>query len=104
MTEPGRIDLRALDELADPARAERVISAALARVNLTPRALPWLAGRFRPILAVAAVLFLVAFGLLRGAPRAEAPVEPSAALAGWVASDHVPSNGEILTAFRGYRP
>ena len=97
-----RIDLRALEP--DRAQAERVIRAALARVDLTPRVLSWLAALARPILAAAAVLLLVAFGLLRSAPRRVAPVEPTAALAGWVAEGHVPTNGEILTAYRGYQP
>ena len=100
MTE--RIDLRALEP--DRVQAERVVQAAIARASLGIRVIPWLAGRARPILAAAAVLLLVAYGLLRNAPRQPGPVAPTAALAGWVAAGHVPTNGEILTAYRGYQP
>src|SRR5262245_30916062 len=106
MTEPGeprRIDLRALDD-SDPEQAARVVRAALARAKLGGGALLYLAARARPILAAAALVFLAAYLLLRLAPLQAAPEEPAQALAEWVAAGHVPSNGEIVATFQGYRP
>ncbi len=101
---PGRIDLRALDDPGDAGKAEQIIRSALARVDLTPRVAPWLAARSGPVLAAAAAVLVVAFGLLALAPRGKASPGASAILAEWIAASHVPTNGEILAAFQGYLP
>jgi hypothetical protein len=94
--DPGRIDLRAVDQ---PVDAERIIQAALARARLGPRALPWLAAQWRPTLAAAAVILLVAMALLWRAPRAR--TMPVGSLVDWISENHAPTNGEILAAFGG---
>jgi hypothetical protein len=103
--EPGRIDLRALDEPADPTRAERVVGAALARAALGGS----VAGAAsespaRPVAALfgAAALLLLATGLLLFAPRRPSPQSATSLIAAWTMSGHVPTNAELLGAFGGY--
>lgn len=104
--EPGRIDLRAFDEPADPVRAERVIGAALARASYAGRvggAASDRPGRRVAALFGAAALLLLAAGLLLFATRR--PVASASGLvAAWTLSSHVPTNAELLAAFGGYRP
>jgi hypothetical protein len=104
--ERGRIDLRALDERADPARAERVIGAALARASSGGSAGGAVSGRpGRRVAALfgAAALLLLAAGLLVFAPRRPPESAPSL-VAAWTLSSHVPTNAELLAAFGGYHP
>jgi len=96
-TEPGRIDLRALDEPADQAQADRVIRAALARAAAGRGRPP----RAAPLFATAAVLLLAA-GLLLFAPRRASYDEAAGLVAAWTVSSHVPTNAELLAAFGGY--
>lgn len=107
-SEPGRIDLRALDEPADPTQAARVISAALARVAIGASATTAEPGgqvrRATPLLAAAATVLLLAAGLLLFMPRRGSQDETATLIAHWSASGHVPTNGELLAAFRGYQP
>jgi len=91
---PGRIDLRVLDEALDPSQADRVIHAALRRR----------AGHATPWLAAAAVLLLIGAGALLTAPRRAAPNEAAGLIRDWTVARHVPTNGELLAAFRGYQP
>jgi len=100
--EPGRIDLRAFDEPADPVQAERVIGAALARAAFaggTGGAAAGRPGRRVAALFAAAALLLLAAGLLLFAPRRP---PASALVAAWTLSSHVPTNAELLAAFGGY--
>jgi hypothetical protein len=94
--EPGRIDLRPFDQ---PGDVERVVQAALAAARLGPRPLSWLAARWRPTLALAASIFLVAMSLLWLAPRSKGL--PVTSLADWISENRAPTNGEILSAFGG---
>lgn len=104
--EPGRIDLRAIDQPADPLQAERVISAAMAR-HAAERGsdadvLATIVIYTRPLLAVAAALVVVATGTLIVTQRQTEPVQPASVLASWAESSHVPTNGELLAVFQGY--
>jgi hypothetical protein len=104
--EPGRIDLRAIDEPADPARAERVIAAAMSR-NAADRnrgadALGAILIYTRPLLAAAAALVVIATGTLIVTQRPAQEVQPAGVLASWAESNHVPTNGELLAVFQGY--
>ena len=104
--EPGRIDLRAIDEPADPARAERVIAAAMARIaadeNPGGDALATIAIYARPLLAIAAALVVMATGTLVVTQRPKRDTQPAGVLARWAESNHVPTNGELLALFQGY--
>lgn len=102
--EPGRIDLRALDEPVDPVQAERVIGAALARAahaGSTGGAASGRAGRRAAALFGAAALLLLAAGQLLSAPR-RPPSSAPVLVAAWTLSSHVPTNAELLVAFGGY--
>lgn len=109
MTEqtPGRIDLRAIEH-ADSAQADRVIAAALARIAASPGQQPrdvvvdWVERFTRPALIAAAMLAAVAIGTLALTDRRSDPAPQVAALATWVESQHVPTNGELLLTFQGY--
>jgi hypothetical protein len=110
----GRIDLRAIDS-ADARQADRVIAAAMSRIATSPEQYPGdtlvaLAERFtRPALVAAALLAAVAIGTVAysDAPRERdsSPLASQVAtLTSWAESQHVPTNGELLLAFQGYRP
>ena len=101
LPEPGRVDLRALTDAADPLQADRVVRAALARAALGPRPARRVA-RVTALLA-AATLLLVAVGVLLLAPERQVSEEPASLIADWAASSHVPTNGELLAAFGGYQ-
>jgi hypothetical protein len=102
----ARIDLSAIDPFEAGAGAgleDRVVSAAMLRVRAAPRsAMDDLARLWRPGLAAAAVFTTLAIGSLfaRSTPVANDSTE--ADVMQWVASEHVPSNGELLVAFNGY--
>jgi negative regulator of sigma E activity len=106
--------LRAIDS-ADAQQADRVIAAAMSRISASPDQYPRdtvvaLAERFtRPALVAAAVLAAVAIGTVAFTnARRERDSSPEASqvatLASWAESQHVPTNGELLLAFQGYRP
>jgi hypothetical protein len=104
--EPGRIDLRAIDEPGDQARAERVIAAAMSRVaadrNSGGDVLSTIVIYSRPLLAAAAALVVIATGTLITTPRRTQQDPPASVLASWAESNHVPTNGELLAVFQGY--
>jgi hypothetical protein len=104
--EPGRIDLRAIDEPADTAQADRVIAAALARRSepaaATAGVLMSIEAYTGPLVAIAAGLIIAASGtLLLTRGRVEAD-PPTSVVANWAESSHVPTNGELLATFQGY--
>ncbi len=105
--EPGRIDLRAIDEPEDALQADRIIAAALARSRASPNqprldALESLSGYLRPMLAIAATLLIVATGTVIALGPPVSSAQPATVLADWTQSQHVPTNGELLVAFQGY--
>ena len=86
--------------------ADRVVAAVMARVRSQDEPpggvldTIGVAVRFRWVAAAAVLAAAVALALVA---RAE-PVSQSADLvAQWVSLQHVPSNGELLTTFQGYR-
>ena len=104
--EPGRIDLRAIDEPADPARAERVIASAMSRIaadrNSGGDVLTTIVIYARPLFAAAAALVVIATGTLMVTQRPAQEDQPASVLASWAESNHVPTNGELLAVFQGY--
>lgn len=100
----ARIDLSAIDPF-EAGLEDRVVSAAMLRVRAAPRsAMDDLARLWRPGLAAAAVFTALAIGTLLTRNNEVANESPEADVMQWVASEHVPSNGELLVAFNGYRP
>lgn len=106
---PRRIDLRALNS-ADVVQADRVIAAAMSRISVSrvqyPRdAVAEMVARFtRPALVAAAILAAVALGTVAVTDgRRESDSPQVAMLANWAEAQHVPTNGELLLAFQGYR-
>jgi hypothetical protein len=111
MTDPhapeGRLDLRALDVEHDPARADAVIGAVMSRIATTrqPRDDLAILRRYQRLaLAAAAVLAAVATAAVVAVPRRSQEAAPSEVIASWTESQHVPTNGELLAAYQGYRP
>ena len=100
----GRLDLRALDAATDSDRTDTIVAAALARISAKPRDdLAELRRYRRALVAAAAVLLIAATASVLARPvPAVAPVEDP--IAGWARSSHVPTNGELLAAYHGYRP
>jgi hypothetical protein len=104
----ARIDFSAIAP-REPGLEDRVVNAAMQRVRAALRStMNDLARLWRPGLAAAAVFTLLAVGsLLTMSSRVatdDAIDTPEAALIQWAANEHVPSNGELLVAFSGYRP
>ena len=102
----ARIDLRALDEPHDPNQADRVVSSVLRRAAidelLEPADLLVRLGAFvRPALAVAAIVILCAIATLRS-PGTRGAGMPLVSLSSWASAERVPTNGELLSAFKGY--
>ena len=104
--EPGRINLRAVDEPADPARAGRVIAAAMSRIaaDRTSRVdvLTTLVIYARPLVAAAAAFVIIATGTLMVTQSPAHEDQPASVLASWAESNHVPTNGELVAVFQGY--
>lgn len=105
--QPGRIDLRAIDEAAESPVADRVIAEVLVRSagflgRPQPDVFEILAAHSRPLFAAAATLLIIATGTLVLTSGASVDTTPDVVLAEWAQSNHVPTNGELLTAFQGY--
>lgn len=105
--QPGRIDLRAIDEGAQAPDADWVIAQALARSAAfpgkpQPGVFAILAAHSRPLFAAAAILLIIATGTLVLTSAGSPDIAPDVVLAEWAQSSHVPTNGELLTAFQGY--
>jgi hypothetical protein len=104
--ERGRIDLRPIDEPADPLQAERVIAAAMSRMAANGESsgdvLASIGVYARPLLATAAALLLIATGTLIVTQSRIATDQSASVLASWAETSHVPTNGELLAAFQGY--
>ena len=93
----GRIDLRSLDAARDPEREDAAVAAVMSRV----RELQQLLRYRRRMLAAAAVLAAIATGVIATSPSRTGSSDP---IAEWATSSHVPTNGELLAVFHGYRP
>jgi hypothetical protein len=104
MTDDLRLDLRSLDAGDDPVRTDAVVRSVMSGIVRRPR------GddvrelrRYRVALLAAAAAFLVtALGAVRVQRDAQSP--DSDAIAEWARDGHVPTNGELLAAYQGYRP
>lgn len=105
----GRVDLRAL--APDQAEQERLVEAIMGRLagraQLPPErpeavleAVAFLPSRWVATAAAAIFLLSVAVVLLTRNP----PPSPEEVIAAWADRQHVPTNGELLTAFLGYTP
>ncbi len=102
----GRLDLRALDLAPSAARAQEAVQAVLAR--LTPRAdqpewWGWISRMQRGLAAAAVVFVLLAGAVILSRRKAEPVADLGALVEAWVASGQVPTNGELLAAYMGYR-
>jgi hypothetical protein len=103
-----RLDLHDLDAAADDARTNAVVAAVLSRISAGASRRDYhiaaLVRAQRALLAVAAALVAAATATIVSAPRR--PPEPFTAdvIASWAESRHVPTNGELLAAYRGYTP
>jgi hypothetical protein len=102
----GRIDLRVVDEPSDSGQADRIISSVLAHVAghdlLASVDLLTRLGRLvRPAIAVAAVVFLCATAIVRWMDERTTGA-PVGSLSAWTEAGRVPTNGELLAAFKGY--
>lgn len=102
----SRLDLRALDVGEDVAREDAVIQAALRRISTRARDAEWpdwLTRAQRGVAAAAAVLLLLAGAVLLTQSEPHAPTDPAELLQHWARSSHIPTNGELLSAYMGYR-
>ena len=114
MTEHGpgqypRVDLRPLDVHPDGARVDAIVAVVMDRVRSDGSAagpgigdLGALIRARRYLLAAAAVLAAIAAASVLASSRASDGTTD--VIARWAEARHVPSNGELLAVYRGYRP
>lgn len=107
-SDEGRLDLRALDADPDARRADAVVAAVMARIvarraTQSEDVVRLLRAR-RDMLAVAAVLAAIAAAAVYASPRGSSDAPGEDVIASWTESRHVPTNGELLAAYHGYRP
>ena len=106
---PGRIDLRPLADDARFGNFDRVIGAVHEwRERRRPDhegagsiVFASLVLHARPLAAAAALLIVLSGVALAYSSRLPAAA-PQQTLATWVQSNHVPTNGELLSTFEGY--
>jgi hypothetical protein len=100
-----RIDLSALDASRDDRRADALVQNVMNRITPTASVvdLYGFAGFQRAMATAAAVLLVVAGALVLATSRPP-PNDLADLMAGWMQASHVPSNGELLSAYMGYRP
>jgi hypothetical protein len=104
MTDDRRLDLRSLDAGDDPAHTDALAHSVMARITRRPhhddiRELR----RYRvALLAAAATFVVIALGAVRLPRDSHSPA--AAATAEWARDGHVPTNGELLATYQGYRP
>jgi hypothetical protein len=100
----GRLDLRTLDAADNPGRTDAVVRHVISRIETSraQRADELRLVRYqRRMLAAAAVLAAVATAAV---VRSRGSAESADIIVDWATSSHVPTNGELLAAFHGYRP
>jgi len=103
-----RLDLRALDAALDDERTEAVVAAVMSRIasemhGTTDDITRLLQARRRMMFVAAALAGLAAVAMFAfpQRPGASSGADPISA---WSQSSHVPTNGELLAVFQGYRP
>ncbi len=102
----SRLDLRALDVTDDLAREDAVIQAALRQISTRARDAEWpdwMIRAQRGLAAAAAVLLLVAGAVVLAQSDQSDPADPAELIQQWARSSHIPTNGELLSAYMGYR-
>jgi hypothetical protein len=105
-SDPPRLDLRALDAAPDADRTGAIVIEVMARIaasrvmraDIVPRLL-----RVRSWTA-AAVLAVIATATVAATPRRSSASVDTDMIAGWADASHVPTNGELLAVYHGYRP
>jgi hypothetical protein len=101
-----RLDLRALDAGASASREDAIIQAALARIttrSVQPQWHVWMATAQRGLAAAALVSILLAGAMVFSRHGTGTRVDGTELIESWVASGQVPTNGELLAAYMGYR-
>ncbi len=104
-----RIDFSALAELGNDAE-ERVVSTVMRHIEEQAAAgsrfdIGTVAVFWRPALAAAAIITIVAIGTLAQVKRtasASQPKTPESRVLDWARTGHVPTNGELLATLQGY--
>lgn len=112
MTDPddtssrGRIDLSALDVAPDRGREDAVVQRVMNRIRLASTETDIIPiARFQwGMAAAAALLLMLASALVLATDRPAPDDEVANLMMGWVESGHVPTNGELLATYGGYRP
>ena len=94
----GRIDLRSLGLDHDTAQIDAAIRATMQELHHARL----LVRTQRALLAVAAVLVAIAAATIVRSPRDTN--RDADFVTRWAETGHTPTNGELLTAYHGYRP
>lgn len=110
--EVSRLDLRSLDVVPDDVGVEAIVGAVMQRVqsDVVDRArhaadLNALKRARVYLVAAAAVLAAIAAAtVLASARSADNPGSGIDLIARWAEASHVPTNGELLVVYQGYKP
>jgi hypothetical protein len=101
-----RLDLRALDVGPIPLREDATVQGVLARIttrSIQPEWQSWMVPAQRGLAAAAAVFILLAGAMVFLQRGPTTGTDATALIESWVATGQVPTNGELLTAYMGYR-
>ena len=107
-----RLDLRSLDVVPDPVRIDAIVGAVMHRVRSDEAEherrhedLAALRRARRYLLAAAAVFaFIATASVLTSSRRTNDFGQGADVVARWAEALHVPTNGELLVIYQGYRP
>ncbi len=102
----GMLDLRALDAGPIPSREDATVHAVLARIttrSIQPEWHSWMVPAQRGLAAAAAVFILLAGAAVFLRREPETGTDVTLLLEAWVTTGQVPTNGELLAAYKGYR-
>jgi len=103
----GRLDLRALGAGVDDARTEAIIGMVISRIGARRQRagdIETLRRMQRRLMVAAAVLAAIATASVVASPRRQVGMPAADLVASWSQANHVPTNGELVAVFRGYRP
>ncbi len=104
--EGSPLDLSALDIADDPERRAAVAQAVMAHISLgrrDGRVVDLVIAMRRRMAVAAAILVLLAGGMLLSGQDSSDATDLTGLIGDWALSNHTPTNGELLAAYKGYR-
>ena len=103
-----RLDLRALDAIPATVRIDAIVTEVMARIEAGRAMRSDMVARLlrvrRWTAAAAAALAVITTATVVSSPRRSSDSADAEMIARWADERHVPTNGELLATYQGYRP